>query len=101
VFTITPAHASQKRPFLIHLAGAGAAVGETPEAFTILTTQPSPDVAPIHDRQMVILERTDWAAWLDLTRPEACRRDRCRSNRSVDSGSFLDRRLRHATQYYS
>jgi putative SOS response-associated peptidase YedK len=47
------------------------ATGDTPEAFTILTTEPSPDVAPIHDRQMVILERNDWAAWLDLTRPEA------------------------------
>jgi putative SOS response-associated peptidase YedK len=47
------------------------ATGDTPEAFTILTTEPSPDVAPIHDRQMVILERNDWAAWLDLTRSEA------------------------------
>ena len=26
---------------------------------------------PIHNRQMVILERADWPAWLDLTRPEA------------------------------
>ena len=33
--------------------------------------QTFPDVAPIHDRQMVILERADWPAWLDLTRPEA------------------------------
>jgi putative SOS response-associated peptidase YedK len=41
------------------------------EAFTILTTDPGPDVAPIYDRQMVILNRTDWPAWLDLTRPEA------------------------------
>jgi putative SOS response-associated peptidase YedK len=41
------------------------------EAFTLLTTEPSPDVAPIHDRQMVVLERVDWLAWLDLTRPEA------------------------------
>lgn len=39
-------------------------------AFTLLTTEPGPDVAPIHDRQMVILERDDWAAWLDMTRPE-------------------------------
>jgi putative SOS response-associated peptidase YedK len=29
------------------------------EAFTLLTTEPSPDVAPIHDRQMVVLERSD------------------------------------------
>jgi putative SOS response-associated peptidase YedK len=46
------------------------ATRDTPEAFTILTTEPGPDVAPIHDRQMVILERADWAAWLDLTTPE-------------------------------
>jgi putative SOS response-associated peptidase YedK len=45
--------------------------GDMPEAFTLLTTAPGPDVAPIHDRQMVVLERRDWAAWLDLTRPEA------------------------------
>jgi putative SOS response-associated peptidase YedK len=45
--------------------------GEVPEAFTLLTTEPSTDVAPIHDRQMVILERSDWVAWLDMTRPEA------------------------------
>ena len=41
------------------------------EAFTILTTEPGPDVAPIHNRQVVVLERADWLAWLDLTRPEA------------------------------
>ena len=37
------------------------------EAFTLLTTEPSPDVAPIHDRQMVVLERSDWSAWLEQT----------------------------------
>jgi putative SOS response-associated peptidase YedK len=40
------------------------------DAFTLLTTEPGPDVAPIHDRQVVILDRSDWLAWLDLTRPE-------------------------------
>jgi len=30
-----------------------------------------PDVAPIHDRQMIILKRAEWLAWLDLTRPQA------------------------------
>ncbi len=45
-------------------AGAG-------EPFTLLTTGPSPDVAPIHNRQMVVLDRADWAVWLDLTLPEA------------------------------
>jgi putative SOS response-associated peptidase YedK len=41
------------------------------EAFTLLTTEPGPDVAPIHNRQMVVLDRSDWLAWLDLTRPES------------------------------
>ena len=47
------------------------ATGGVPEAFTLLTTAPGPDVAPIHDRQMVVLERADWMAWLELSRPEA------------------------------
>jgi len=37
------------------------------EAFTILTTEPGPDVAPIHNRQVVVLDRADWQAWLDLS----------------------------------
>jgi putative SOS response-associated peptidase YedK len=44
--------------------GAGA-------AFTLLTTDPSEDVAPVHDRQMVILERANWSAWLQETGNEA------------------------------
>ena len=43
----------------------------TRDAFTLLTTAPGPDVAPLHDRQMIVLERDDWASWLDLTKPEA------------------------------
>jgi putative SOS response-associated peptidase YedK len=39
--------------------------------FTMLTTEPGPDVAPYHDRQVVALRPRDWGAWLDLTRPEA------------------------------
>ena len=45
--------------------------GDVPETFTLLTTEPGPDVAPIHNRQVVLLERSDWQAWLDLTRSEA------------------------------
>jgi putative SOS response-associated peptidase YedK len=41
------------------------------DAFTLLTTGPGPDVAPIHDRQMVVLNRSEWLAWLELTRPES------------------------------
>lgn len=35
------------------------------EAFTMLTMEPGPDIAPYHDRQIVLLERRDWADWLD------------------------------------
>jgi len=41
------------------------------DAFTLLTTEPSSDLAPIHERQMVVLDRSDWLAWLDLTKPES------------------------------
>jgi putative SOS response-associated peptidase YedK len=46
---------------------------ETPagEAFTLLTVEPGPDVASIHNRQVVVLAPPDWAAWLYLLRPEA------------------------------
>lgn len=39
-------------------------------AFSMLTTEPGPDVAPYHDRQIVILEKGRAMEWLDLTRPE-------------------------------
>lgn len=40
-------------------------------AFAMLTTEPGPDVAPYHDRQVVVLEPKDWAAWLYLSRPQS------------------------------
>ncbi len=52
-------------------AGLWRPMPEGGAAFTLLTTEPGPDVAPIHNRQMVILNRSDWSAWLDLSRPEA------------------------------
>jgi putative SOS response-associated peptidase YedK len=51
-------------------AGLWRPVPDGDDAFTLLTTEPGYDVAPIHNRQMVVLERADWLAWLDLTRPE-------------------------------
>ena len=39
-------------------------------SFTMLTTAPGPDIAPIHDRQVCVLRSEDWAAWLFLTRPQ-------------------------------
>jgi putative SOS response-associated peptidase YedK len=41
-----------------------------PPAFTMLTTEPGPDVQPYHDRQIVVLWPADWVSWLDLTKPE-------------------------------
>jgi len=35
------------------------------DAFTMLTSAPGPDVAPYHDRQIVVIERADWGRWLD------------------------------------
>jgi putative SOS response-associated peptidase YedK len=43
-----------------------AAVGG---AFTMLTREPSPDVAPYHNRSIVVLPPADWARWLDPAMP--------------------------------
>lgn len=45
--------------------------GQSGEAFAMLTCPPGPDIAPYHDRQVVILARTDWARWLDPATPSA------------------------------
>ena len=39
--------------------------------FTMLTTEPGEDVAPYHNRQVVVLRHEDWSAWLDLAQPGA------------------------------
>jgi putative SOS response-associated peptidase YedK len=39
--------------------------------WTMLTTEPGPDIAPYHDRQIVVLSGDQGRDWLDLTRPEA------------------------------
>jgi putative SOS response-associated peptidase YedK len=47
------------------------AEGNQPAMFTLLTCAPGPDVAQVHDRQIIPLEPPDWRAWLALTKPEA------------------------------
>jgi putative SOS response-associated peptidase YedK len=47
------------------IAGIWREVGDLGQAFTMLTMEPGPDIAPYHDRQIVILERDAWAGWLD------------------------------------
>jgi len=40
------------------------------EAWTMLTVDPGPDVAPFHDRQIVVLHPEEGFDWLTLTKPE-------------------------------
>jgi putative SOS response-associated peptidase YedK len=46
------------------------AQGNHPPTFTMLTTAPGLDVAPFHNRQVVVLQPENWSAWLHLTKPE-------------------------------
>ena len=38
-------------------------------AFSLLTTAPGPDLAPYHDRQIVLLPPERGVDWLELSRP--------------------------------
>ena|SRR5579875_3616362 len=49
---------------LLGVAGIFRPYGET-EAFTMLTVEPGPDIAPIHNRQIVLLTQDAWAPWLE------------------------------------
>jgi putative SOS response-associated peptidase YedK len=53
------------------IAGLWRADPTVGEAFTLLTVEPGPDVAPYHSRQIAVLSRTDWARWLDPAVPGA------------------------------
>jgi putative SOS response-associated peptidase YedK len=51
------------------IAGLWRAAPQVGETYTLLTVEPGPDVAPYHSRQIVVLERRDWARWLDPAVP--------------------------------
>ena len=53
------------------MLGIAGLVRKSPdfEAFTMLTTEPGPDVAPYHNRQVAVLTREQWRAWLDPAAP--------------------------------
>ncbi|WP_454887789.1 SOS response-associated peptidase [Sphingomonas oryzagri] len=51
------------------IAGIWRAHPEVGEAFTMLTLEPSQDIARYHKRQIVTLPRDRWAAWLDPSVP--------------------------------
>jgi putative SOS response-associated peptidase YedK len=44
--------------------------GNPAPTFTMLTTAPGPNVAPYHNRQVVVLRPQDWSAWPHLTKNE-------------------------------
>lgn len=45
--------------------------GNQPPSFTMLTTNPGPDVEAYHNRQVVVLPPENWAAWIYMTKSEA------------------------------
>ncbi|RUV50027.1 MULTISPECIES: SOS response-associated peptidase family protein [unclassified Mesorhizobium] len=57
-------------PFMVIAGIWREGQGNHPSAFTTLTTEPGPDIAPFHNRQIVVLQPSNWAAWLFLTKPE-------------------------------
>jgi putative SOS response-associated peptidase YedK len=54
----------RNEPFFC-VAGIWRETKDVGEAFTMLTTGPGPDIAPYHDRQIAILDRSAWADWLN------------------------------------
>ena len=50
---------------LLGIAGLIRSHPQVGEAFTLLTAEPGPDVAPWHRRQIVLLPSNDWCRWLD------------------------------------
>jgi putative SOS response-associated peptidase YedK len=54
---------------MLGIAGLTRDMPVTGEAFTMLTTDPGPDVAPYHNRQVAVLPQERWRAWLDGSAP--------------------------------
>jgi putative SOS response-associated peptidase YedK len=74
---------TKKGETIFCIAGIWRNTPEVGEAFTMLTMAPGPDIAPYHDRQIVILERDAWADWLDPSVPAVS------LIRSLPAGSLL------------
>jgi putative SOS response-associated peptidase YedK len=75
----TPADPKQKRKDrwlfrwkgegMIGIAGLFRQDPRVGEAFTMLTTEPGPNVAPYHNRQVALLPPEEWDAWLGYKAP--------------------------------
>ena len=50
---------------VIGIAGIVRDVPGLGERLTMLTTEPGPDVAPYHNRQVAVLPRSEWRSWLN------------------------------------
>lgn len=50
---------------LLGIAAVTRTSPEIGEAFSLLTAEPSPEVAPIHNRQIILPSPTHWLQWLD------------------------------------
>ena len=56
---------TSKHGELFAIAGVWRAnVANGQDAWTMLTCEPGPDIAPYHDRQVVVLDPERWSAWL-------------------------------------
>jgi len=56
---------------MLGIAGLVRSVPDIGEAFTMLTTEPGPDVRPYHGRQVALIPPADWQSWLDHAEPAA------------------------------
>lgn len=70
------------------IAGIWRADPQVGEAWSMLTCPPGPDIAPYHDRQVVVIAPPDYARWLDPAVPAA---DLCRP---LPAGSLEATRVR-------
>ena len=50
---------------LLGIAAVTRTLADGGEAFSLLTAEPSPEVAPIHNRQVVLPGPAYWLSWLD------------------------------------
>lgn len=62
---------TRPRERLLCIAGIWRKHPQVGEAFTMLTTEPGPDLIGVHSRQIAVLEPAHWAHWLDPDIPAA------------------------------
>ena len=61
----------RRRGMVLPRRSMAPGVREWPEAYAVLTTAAGPDLAHLKKRQMAVVLREDWMAWLDGSKPNA------------------------------